>query len=53
MNRIYRAIEQAQLSDLVKQLPKGLDNIIGERGVRLSGGQRQRIALARAFLSQS
>ena len=49
MNCLHQAIEQAQLTDLVKQLPKGLDNIVGERGIRLSGGQRQRIALARAF----
>ena len=49
MNRLHQAIEQAQLYDLVKQLPKGVDNLVGERGIRLSGGQRQRIALARAF----
>ena len=49
MNRLHQAVEKAQLTDLVKQLPKGLDNIVGERGIRLSGGQRQRIALARAF----
>ena len=49
INRLHQAIEQAQLSDLVEQLPHGLDNIVGERGIRLSGGQRQRIALARAF----
>ena len=49
MNRLHQAIEKAQLSDLVEQLPHGLDNIVGERGIRLSGGQRQRIALARAF----
>jgi ABC-type multidrug transport system fused ATPase/permease subunit len=49
INRLHQAIEQSQLSDLVEQLPQGLDNIVGERGIRLSGGQRQRIALARAF----
>ena len=47
--RLNKAIEQARLSELVKQLPKGLGTIIGERGIRLSGGQRQRVALARAF----
>ena len=47
--KITKAIKQAQLSDLLKQLPNGLDTLLGERGMRVSGGQRQRIALARAF----
>ena len=46
---IIEAINQAQLSELVSQLPEGLDTKIGEKGVRISGGQRQRIALARAL----
>ena len=47
--QVWRALEQAQLADFVRTLPDGLDNRIGERGVRLSGGQRQRIGVARAL----
>ena len=47
--RLAEAVERAQLSDLVRSLPNGLDTEIGERGVRLSGGQRQRIGIARAL----
>lgn len=47
--RIWKALEQAQLRDFVKGLQKGLDTIVGERGVKFSGGQRQRIAIARAL----
>ena len=47
--RLLEALRQARLSELVEQLPQGVNTILGERGVRLSGGQRQRVALARAF----
>jgi len=47
--RLNEALQKARLSELVEQLPQGIDTMLGERGVRLSGGQRQRIALARAF----
>ncbi|MBV8777026.1 MAG: ATP-binding cassette domain-containing protein, partial [Alphaproteobacteria bacterium] len=50
---IYRALDQAALSDFVMSLPEGLDTRVGERGVQLSGGQRQRVAIARAFLKNA
>lgn len=47
--RIWKALDEAQLSEFVKGLEKGLDTVVGERGVKLSGGQRQRIGIARAL----
>lgn len=50
---IIQAIKRANAYDFVKELPNGLDTIVGERGVKLSGGQRQRIAIARAILKDA
>jgi ABC-type multidrug transport system fused ATPase/permease subunit len=49
---VRRALEVAQMSDVVAALPHGLDTVIGERGSTLSGGQRQRLALARALVRE-
>lgn len=46
---VWKALNDAQISDYVKSLPDQLDTIVGDRGVRFSGGQRQRIAIARAL----
>lgn len=48
----WHALEIAQLATTIKQLPKGLDSIVGRSGVRLSGGQRQRLAIARMVLAE-
>lgn len=50
-DKIWKALENAQLADFVKNLDEGLDTVVGERGIRLSGGQRQRIGIARALYS--
>ncbi len=50
--KIWRALEQAQLKTFVEGLPNGLDTIVGERGVKFSGGQRQRVAIARALYEE-
>lgn len=47
---LQKAIYSAHLQDMIKELPQGLDTMLGERGLTLSGGQRQRVAIARAML---
>ena len=44
------ALRAAQISDLVDDLPEGLDTVVGDRGHRLSGGEKQRLAIARLLL---
>lgn len=47
--RVIEALEAANLSNLLSELPDGIDTLIGDNGNRLSGGQRQRLAIARAI----
>ena len=51
-DKIAKAMEIANADDFIKALPRGLDTLVGDRGIRLSGGQRQRIAIARAIYDQ-
>ncbi len=50
---VIAAAKAAHAWDFIQHLPNGLQNEIGDRGVRLSGGQRQRIAIARAILKNA
>ncbi len=47
---LWHAIAQAHAEEFVRAFPRGLEELVGERGGMLSGGQRQRLAIARAFL---
>jgi ATP-binding cassette subfamily C protein len=47
---LWRALEVAQLRQVVEAMPQGLDSLVGRDGARLSGGQRQRLAVARMVL---
>jgi ATP-binding cassette subfamily B protein len=49
-SEVWDAAKRAQLDEFIRQLPEGMDTVIGERGVKLSGGQKQRVAIARMFL---
>jgi ABC-type multidrug transport system fused ATPase/permease subunit len=48
---LQAAIEGAYVSEFIGKFEKGLDTVIGERGIKLSGGQRQRVTIARAILA--
>jgi len=50
--QLWNVLKLAAADDFVKQLPEGLDTLIGDNGIKLSGGERQRIALARALLAE-
>jgi ATP-binding cassette subfamily B protein len=49
-DELWSVIEAAQIADLVRSLPDGLDTLVGDRGYRLSGGEKQRMAIARLLL---
>ena len=48
---LWAALDAAQLGDIVRALPDGMNTWVGEGGARFSGGQGRRLALARALLS--
>ena len=47
--RLEEVLNLSHVSEFIKTLPKGLESVVGERGVKLSGGQRQRLGIARAI----
>ena len=47
--KVWKALEMAQLSEWVRELPESLETVVGERGMSLSGGQRQRVSIARVL----
>lgn len=49
VERVQHALEAANLADHIRQLPQGMDTLVGHNAERLSGGQRQRLAIARAI----
>jgi|TARA_B110000879_G_scaffold30488_1_gene41607 subfamily B ATP-binding cassette protein MsbA len=49
---LQQAVHGAYVNEFTDRFEKGIDTLIGERGVKLSGGQRQRISIARALLAQ-
>lgn len=47
---INDAVDRANLTEFISQLPQGLNTVVGERGLKLSGGEKQRVAIARVIL---
>lgn len=47
---VIAAAELAQIDGFIRQLPRGYDTMVGERGLKLSGGEKQRVAIARTIL---
>ncbi len=51
--QVIKAAEAAHAMEFIRDLPEGLNTIVGEKGMMLSGGQRQRLAIARAILKDA
>jgi ATP-binding cassette subfamily C protein len=51
-DEVWEALANAAAADFIAALPRGLETVVGDRGVLLSGGERQRLALARALLRE-
>ncbi|MGN6607333.1 MAG: ABC transporter ATP-binding protein [Jatrophihabitans sp.] len=49
-DELWAAVDDAQIGQLIRSLPDGLDTVVGDRGYRLSGGEKQRLAIARLLL---
>ncbi|MEN3273790.1 MAG: ATP-binding cassette, subfamily bacterial, partial [Actinomycetota bacterium] len=50
--QLWTALDAAQIGELVRELPDGLDTVVGDRGYRMSGGEKQRLAIARILLKE-
>ena len=51
--RLIDALNHAHAMEFIRELPQGLDTVVGDDGLLLSGGQRQRLAIARALLKNA
>src|SRR5947209_2139578 len=50
--QLWAAVDAANIGELVRDLPDGLDTVVGDRGYRMSGGEKQRLAIARLLLKE-
>ncbi len=50
---ILKALRDAQCDDILEKLPKGVDTVVGAKGVYLSGGEQQRLSIARVMLKNA